>query len=147
VLNVTVATPQSSGYATVYPSGVARPGTSSLNFPPQRTVANLVTVKLGADGKVNVYNGSAGSVRLVADVFGYYLDGTPSRAGTFRPLTPTRIMDTRHGLGVAAVVAAHATVRLDVNAKGGLPPYGGGAVALNVTATGAKAGGYLTVYP
>ncbi len=147
VLNVTVATPQASGFATVFPSGVPRPGTSTLNFPAGRTVPNLVTVKLGADGKVNAYNGSLGSVRFVADVFGYYLDGTPVRPGTFQALTPARIMDTRSGLGVSTIVGAQATVRLSVNSKGGLPPYGGGAVALNVTVTGPKAGGYLTVYP
>jgi hypothetical protein len=147
VLNVTVATPASAGYATVFPSGGTRPGTSTLNFPAGRTVPNLVAVKLGPDGKVDFYNGSLGGVRFIADVFGYYLDGSPSRAGAFTSLPPTRIMDTRHALGVSAVVPARGTVRLDVNAKGGLPPYGGGGIALNVTATGARTSGYVTVYP
>jgi hypothetical protein len=150
VLNVTVATPQASGFATVFPSGVSRPGTSTLNFPAGRTVPNLVTVKLGADGKVNAYNGSLGSVRFVADVFGYYLDGTPVRPGTFQPLSPARIMDTRSAAYVGApnrVVPARGIVQLPVGGKGGLPPFPGGAVVLNVTVTGAKGGGFVTVYP
>ncbi len=73
VLNVTVASAQHSGYLSVYPSGGSRPGTSNLNFSAGRTVAGLVVVPVGADGKVTVYSGSTGSIRLVADVQGYVL--------------------------------------------------------------------------
>ncbi|MFL6101651.1 MAG: hypothetical protein ACJ71T_17015 [Actinomycetales bacterium] len=145
VMNVTAAAPQASGYLTTFPTGTTRPVTSTLNFPAGRTVANLTALKLGAGGSVDFYNGSDGSVRLVADVFGYVLGGSATRSGTFVPLSPQRIMDTRTGLGIAQAIPAHGTRLLDVNAKGGLPPYGGAAVALNVTVTGTTSSGYLTV--
>jgi hypothetical protein len=45
---------------------------SNLNFVKAQTVPNLVIAPVGAYGKVALYNGSAGSVQLVADVSGYY---------------------------------------------------------------------------
>lgn len=143
VLNVTAATPLTAGYVTVYPSGTARPTTSTLNFPAGRTVPNLAVVKLGPDGKVNFYNSSSSKLRMVADVFGYVLSGTAAQAGAFQPLKPARILDTRPG----SPLPARSTGVLYLGGLGGLPPYGGAAVVLNVTVTGARSGGYLTVWP
>jgi hypothetical protein len=73
VLNVTVVGPTAAGFITAYPSGSALPPVSNLNFLPGQTVPNLVIVKVGPDGKVNLNSGSAGTVQLVADIAGYYL--------------------------------------------------------------------------
>ena len=75
VLNVTVADPQSSGNITVWPSGQPRQETSNLNFQVGQNIPNLVMVPVGADGKVQLYNQSAGALHLVADVAGYILGG------------------------------------------------------------------------
>ncbi len=151
VLTVTAATPAAAGYVTVYPSGSARPATSTLNFPAGRTVANLVFAQLGPDGKVDLYNGSTGAVRLVADVAGYLLSGTPVPAGGYQPVAPARIMDTRTqtlpGM-VRGSVPALGGVRLDLTGgPAGLPLYGGAAVVFNLTVTQARDQGYVTVYP
>ena len=72
VMNVTVTNPTVAGFATMYPSGVARPDpTSNLNFVPGETVPNLVMVKIGGNGKVSFYN-SAGSTDMIADVVGWF---------------------------------------------------------------------------
>ena len=73
VLNVTVTQPTASGYVTVWGDGTTRPTASNLNFAAGATVSSLVVTPVGATGKVDVYNGSAGSVQLIADVSGYYL--------------------------------------------------------------------------
>ncbi len=73
VLNVTVTNPASSGYITAYPDGTSRPTASNLNLVRGQTVPNLVVVKLGTGGKVSLYNGTGGTVDLIADVAGYYL--------------------------------------------------------------------------
>ena len=87
VLNTTVVTPTAPGYVTVFPSGTAQPLASNVNFLPGQTVPNLVTVQVGPDGKVNLYNGSAGPLHLVADVAGYYLSA-PIPAPTISTVTP-----------------------------------------------------------
>ncbi|MFJ3900457.1 N-acetylmuramoyl-L-alanine amidase [Streptomyces sp. NPDC090025] len=67
---------------------------------------------------------------------------------TFKPLTPTRLMDTRAGLGVAkAKVGPGGEVVLQVAGKGGVPETGVGAVVLNVTATNPTAASFVSVYP
>src|SRR5665648_528022 len=77
VLNVTVTAPTRAGYLTVYGDGTARPVVSNLNFVPAQTVPNLVIAPVGANGKVALYNGSAGTVQLIADVSGYYRSEAP----------------------------------------------------------------------
>ena len=71
VLNVTVTNPTAASYLTVFPGDAALPVASDLNWTAGETVPNLVVVKLGADGTVNVYN-PAGSVDVIVDVVGYF---------------------------------------------------------------------------
>ena len=75
VLNVTAVSPAKAGYVTVWPSGIPRTGTSNLNFRAGQTIPNTVVVPVGADGKIQLYNGSPGTVHLIADVAGYILGG------------------------------------------------------------------------
>jgi predicted aspartyl protease len=148
VLNTTVTDTGAPGYITVYPSGATMPLASNLNFVGGQTVPNLVTVKLGADGKVNLFNGSSQAVNLVADVAGYYLAGTPSVDGALVSVQPSRLLDSRTGNGFSGAVPASGTVALQVTGRGGVPAVSGvAAVVLNTTVTDTGAPGYLTVYP
>ena len=56
----------------MYPTGVDRPETANLNFVAGQTVQNLVVAKLGANGKVDLFN-LAGTVDIVADLNGYFV--------------------------------------------------------------------------
>jgi len=99
VLNVTATGPTSGSFITVYPSDVARPLASNLNFPSGWTGANAVTVPVSAAGQVSFYN-SLGSVQIIADVVGFYAadDSVIPVAGTsggYVPLEPFRGFDTR----------------------------------------------------
>jgi hypothetical protein len=68
--------------------------------------------------------------------------------GTYTPLAPSRILDTRSGVGAPkGIVGRGATVHLQVNGRGGVPSSGVSAVVLNLTVTGTLANGYLTAYP
>jgi len=73
---------------------------------------------------------------------------TIDTGGYFTALTPTRLLDTRNGTGVAAAgkVAANGTVKLQIAGRAGIPS-GVTAVALNVTVTNPTKAGYLTAYP
>ena len=61
----------------------------------------------------------------------------------FSPLQPVRIADTRP----SGLVSADNSLIVDLKGTFGLPNAGLGAVVLNVTATGATQGGYVTVWP
>ena len=69
VLNVTATDTTGAGYLTVFPCGGAVPLASNLNFTAGDTRANLVTVRLGSDGKVCFY--SYGRTSVIADITGY----------------------------------------------------------------------------
>jgi hypothetical protein len=71
VLNVTVTGPTAASYLTAWPDGESRPLASDLNFTAGQTVPNMVVVKVGADGKINLYN-AGGSTDVVVDVMGWY---------------------------------------------------------------------------
>ena len=74
-LNVTAVSPTAAGYITAWPSDRSRPGTSNLNFSAGQNIPNLVIAPVSADGKISLFNGSGGTVHLLADVAGYYLAG------------------------------------------------------------------------
>ncbi len=71
VMNVTAVAPTNAGFITVWPSNVARPNSSSLNFAGGQTIPNEVTSRIGGDGGVKFYT-TADSLDLIADVVGYY---------------------------------------------------------------------------
>lgn len=148
-LNVTVTQTAAAGYVTVFPTGTATPAVSSVNFSSAgQTVANAVTVKVGTGGSVTLRNGSTRPVHLIADVSGWYTAGTPEVSGSFGALNPSRLLDTRNNVGTTAgIVPANGAVTFKVSGRGGVSPGGTGAVALNLTATGATAAGYVTAYP
>ncbi|GAA1145156.1 hypothetical protein F4556_002890 [Kitasatospora gansuensis] len=143
-MNVTVTEPTGGGYLTVYPHGKDRPVISSLNWTPGRTIANLVTVPV-VDGKVSFYNGSGGTVHVIADVAGYY---GASGHDVYRVMQPNRLLDTRTNTQdgcmknrQAAVVTPGQTIELGVCWQDIT------SATLNVTVTEPTAAGFLTVYP
>lgn len=73
VMNVTVANPTQLGFLSAYPDATVRPNTSSINFNQGQTIPNLVTVKVGSTGAVDLYSNSAGQINLISDVAGFYL--------------------------------------------------------------------------
>jgi hypothetical protein len=71
VLNVTVTNPSAGGYLTLFPDGAPQPTTSDLNFMAGQTIPNLVVVRVGPNGKLDIFN-AAGTTDLIADVVGWY---------------------------------------------------------------------------
>ena len=147
VMNVTATGGTDNSFITVFPNGEPVPSASNLNFAGGETIPNLVTVKVGAQGKVAFFN-AAGAVDVVADVVGYYDDGTVS-GDRFNPLDPTRILDTRTGTGFSGKVGAGPANTKDLTVRGAGTPLPGTASAavVNVTATGGTAGSFLSVFP
>lgn len=113
VVNVTAVSATRAGYFTVWdgdsgPS--APPVTSTVNFAPGATSSNLAVVKVGHDAAsglpeilVEARTGS-GSVQGIVDVVGVMTTPGATPGGSddarFVPLgTPSRIVDTRRGLG------------------------------------------------
>ncbi|MEZ5142330.1 MAG: hypothetical protein R2726_07385 [Acidimicrobiales bacterium] len=100
VLNVTADRPTNESFLTLTPTKpTAAAGTSNLNYPAGRTIANLVTVPLADPDLPGVwlYN-NTGTVDVIADLAGFYVDdeATPTGDG-FTATSPKRVLDTRPG--------------------------------------------------
>ena len=147
VLNMTVTGPTSAGYLTVYPSGIARPTASNLNFPAGWTGANSVTVPVGANGQVDIYN-AAGNVHVIADLLGYYLayddSHTQQAAGQYWPTVPQRLLDSREPR-FGGPLAPFESVTIPVSYG---PTYTSHirALAVNITAVTPTQGGYVMAW-
>ncbi len=151
VLNVTMTEATAPGFVQVLPSGNTDIGSvSNLNVEAAgQTIANQVTVPVGADGAVSIYTQGGG--HLIADVFGYFTPVLESTSGRYLPLaspSPRRVLDTRD----AAIVPAGGTVRVAVatgsDLGGGLvAPGQASAVVLNLTVTQATEAGFWQVVP
>src|SRR5688500_1353963 len=93
-------------------------------------------------------------VSVLVAIPGWALAGGPLPAvaatgvpGTFAAVTPTRLLDTRAGLGAPkAKIGSGKTVVLQVGGKAGVPTSGVSAVALNVNAVNSTANGRIIVY-
>lgn len=149
VLNVTVVAPTRPGYLTIYPSGTTRPDASSINFPAGWTGANLVTVPMGADGRVRFYN-AIGSTQVLADVVGFYHSATSTADPTASGLAdfvstarPYRAVDTRSDGRGPLPGGYHLVQGLDYGPAFNVRIR---AFAVNITVVSPGATGYLTTW-
>lgn len=148
VMNVTVADATDESFLTVFPTGTAKPNASNLNFGAGQIIPNLVTVKLGTGGKVELAN-AVGATHVIADVVGYYDDGTVA-GDLFTGITPVRLLDSRTSTGgwagpLPAGAPRDLVVRKPGNANG--VPATATAVVANVTVTGGTAQSFVSAWP
>jgi hypothetical protein len=135
-LNLTITGATSDGFATVYPCGQPKPTASNVNYVKDQDIPNFVIAKPGVGGKVCVY--SSASANVIVDVSGYFAAGT----GFTATAGPVRFLDSRETTRIAAGTSKELVVAGD---KG--IPADAKAMAMNVTAVGAAADGFMTVYP
>lgn len=144
LMSVTAEQPAKPGTVIAYPDGTVRPQVTDLSFSRAQASSDQVVVPV-LDGKIDLYNGSVGSTGLVAVLSGYF-----TKAGTHGRLTavgPTRILDTRTGLGApTAQLGAGKTLQLTVDGAGGVPATGVSAVDLSVIVQNPSRTGALTAF-
>jgi probable HAF family extracellular repeat protein len=142
-LNVTVVPQGRLSYLTLWPTGLAQPGVSTLNSWNGRVVANAAIVPAGQDGAVDVY--VTEPTNVILDIDGYF----DSLAGdSFYPVPPCRVADTRFPSGPFGPALTAGEIR-DVpvlSSSCGLPSAAT-AYSMNVTAVPSGYLGFLTTWP
>jgi len=139
VMNVTATQGTVASYLTVYPTGQPAPVASNVNFSSNQDVPNLITVKLGPDGKVNLFN-NAGAVHVIFDVAGWYGTADADPGTRFHAVSPERHLDTREDYPLDG------TADLTIAGEGSVPPDAS-AVVMNVTAVDPSDRGFIAVFP
>ncbi len=146
VMNVTATATTAPGNVRVWPSGSLRPTTANLNVSgPGQTIANLVTVPIGAGGAVSFF--ALSELDLVADVLGYFVETDSASAGRFIPVEPDRAFDTRTAAEPAGAVPPNGTVSVELAGRAGVPDDGASAIVLNLTGIDTGQQGFVTAYP
>jgi RHS repeat-associated protein len=142
VATVTVTDATANGPVVVYSTDETQvPDAVSVTAEVNKARSSLVTVPVGADGKVRVHNGSAGTVEVTVDVVGYASGGDPSDpdGGIFAAVTPQAVFDD-DTFPVATPVAVNVPVSVP-------SPSEVTAVALTVTVGGMGDDGSVVVWP
>ena len=145
VLNITAVSPTGTGYVTAYPDNTTRPDASNLNLNLKSDRSNLAVVKVGSNGKIRLFVAEA-ATHLIIDVFGYFKTATGTEGKT-TTINPTRIFDTRNGIGTTKSRMNPGQTRAVQVAGAFGVPSNATAVYLNVTSVNASAWGWLAVWP
>jgi hypothetical protein len=122
------------------------PDASNINIRAGVTTPNMVLARVGAGGRIRFHVFGA-ETHLLADVAGWYssIDTTTDEMITgFTPVSPNRLLDTRHN--ATGPLAAGTTANLQVTDRAGVPSNAE-SVVLNVTAVSPSSSGFVTVFP
>lgn len=152
-VNITAVGPGGHGYLTAWDGGDYLPPTSTLNFSPGATVPNMAVVPTGYCHEewcsgypiIGIYNGSSAATHILVDIVGFYEYSRDDIGLRFTPMKPTRIVDSRSGLGIPAAVGDNATATVTTPSTVARPETA--ALAMNVTAVSPTAHTYVTVWP
>jgi autotransporter family porin len=137
-LNVTVVSPRAAGWVLVKPCG-STSNASTINFLANEVVPHFTFSGLSG-GTVCVT--SSARTDLVIDTFGSLTSSSP-----LKMLPPSRLLDTRSGLGgTSGSVRNGEVVRVRVAGHGNVPNDAAGAT-VNVVAVDGSADGFVTVWP
>lgn len=142
VFNLTEVNGTAGSYLAAWPDGQAWPGISNLNFPGGRVQANRAIVTVGSSGFIDITN-SQGNVDVLVDVAGWFSGGASGdQTGLrFTPVSPTRIFDTRSGIGGhPGPIGSGQTATVT-------PTSPGTALSMNAAVLNASTNSYLGVYP
>lgn len=141
VVNLTAVDPTADGYLVAHRSDAAVPDSSNVNFLAGTTVADAAFVALAADGTFSVRN-AFGDTHVLVDLTGYLAPG----GARFVASAPTRIKDTRTGLGGTGRAGPATTQQLAVGGVAGVPADAT-AVVLNLTVVDPTSATYATAWP
>jgi hypothetical protein len=151
-VNITAVLPTKPGYLASWDGGSVLPTTSTLNFDAGTITPNMAVVPVGpcidcgtATGlpSITVANRSPGGVNLLVDIVGFFDDGQLGDGLRFRPLPPTRIVDTRTGLGTTPLAAGQANAVTAPSSVAGNDTY---SLVTNTTDVAPTLSGFLTLW-
>ncbi|MGA3056587.1 MAG: hypothetical protein ABSE70_00920 [Candidatus Limnocylindrales bacterium] len=141
--NLTVTQQTSLGFLYIGAVAMNNPTSSTLNFPLGDDRANAVIVPLSAGGSLSITYAAptfGPTAHVIFDVNGYFVAGTSG--APYLPLTPTRILDTRSGIGMSGPSSSHVSRTFAI---GGIGPIAAEALIGNLTVTQQTSAGFLYV--
>jgi glucose/arabinose dehydrogenase/PKD repeat protein len=142
--NLTAVGPTKAGWIGLSTGTGPASTTSVVNLPAGDIRANGVTMMLDDHGRLKAtFNAASGSTNAILDVTGYFL--AADSGATITPLGPTRVLDSRSGIGgISDPFVSGRPRSLQLAGNDGVPSDAV-AVTGNLTITGQTAGGYVAM--
>jgi hypothetical protein len=129
--NVTIVKPSATASVYLGPDPIVSPTTATISFNKADITAYGSTIALDGAGEMSAtYMATIGSTDLLVDVTGFFT--ADSTGATYHPLTPARLLDTRHANGLSGKFVAGVPRGFPVWGRGGVPT-GATAVTGNLT--------------
>jgi hypothetical protein len=144
-VNVAVVPHAGLGFLTVWPTGQTQPTVATLNSVDGRVKSNAAIVPAGTGGAISVY--ATNDTDVILDINGYFVPASTSGALAFYPVTPCRLVDTRHGMLLSGPFAGGSSRTLPIRSSGCNVPPTAQAYSLNFTTVAPGQVGFLTAYP
>ncbi|MEU3622363.1 hypothetical protein BS329_31455 [Amycolatopsis coloradensis] len=142
-VSATLSQPTVATYLTASPAATPRPTMASVAAYPGSQGSNLITVKIGANRSIDLYN-LAGTVNTELNVVGFYAS---DYGALFTPVAPERVLDNRTGLGTWNGQPQPLGQNTDIAYRLRSPlPSNTLAVALNLTGSAATANTAITAW-
>ncbi|MFJ3795420.1 LamG-like jellyroll fold domain-containing protein [Streptomyces sp. NPDC090088] len=145
-VNFAAANAAGTGHLQTYATGYTPTTSTSLSFNTGNALASLSgDVPIGTGGTITVSVYSSATA-VIADISGYYTTSTTGQK--FHTVNPTRLVDTRSGIGGSATaVAALGTYTLTSATTQQVTTATTPTLAATLTVTGTTGSGYATAYP
>jgi len=150
-VNVTVTGASAGSHVTAFPTGASQPAASTINFAAGATTANLAVVRLGDGGRISLANAVGtthvvldvvGHVHVVIDIAGYF---DPTAGSRYHALNPSRILDSRTGLGASGPWGANVT--REIPRAAATLPADVTAIVSDLTVTDGSHASFVTIFP
>lgn len=94
LVNIAATGATASGWVTAHACGSALPTVSNLNYTAGRARSNQAVIAADGNGDVCLY--ASTTVHVIVDLVGRF---APGGGQAFQPARPTRVLDTRSGVG------------------------------------------------
>ncbi|WP_328786033.1 hypothetical protein OHT68_48725 (plasmid) [Streptomyces canus] len=145
-VNLAAANATDTGFLQAYATGYAPTADTSLSFSPGNAIASLSgDVPIGTSGTITI-SVHSNAAAVIADISGYYTTSTTGQK--FHTINPTRLVDTRSGIGGStSPVAALGTYNLTTSTTQQVTSATTPTLAAMLTVTGPTGSGYAIAYP
>ncbi|MEU5314945.1 LamG-like jellyroll fold domain-containing protein [Streptomyces sp. NPDC021562] len=145
-VNLAAANAAGTGFLQAYATGYAPTADTSLSFNPGNAIASLSgDVPIGTSGTITISVHSSAAA-VIADISGYYTTSTTGQK--FHTVNPTRLVDTRSGIGGSkGVVAPLGTYPVTSSTTQQVTTATTPTLAAMLTVTDTAGSGYAIAYP
>jgi len=152
-ITLTTAGETGSGYLQTYATGTTPGNVTALSYTTSALASMAADVPLGTTGQITIKNiASSAATNIIGDISGYYTTDTTGLR--YHTINPTRLVDTRSGIGGhTGVITANTPYPITQATTAQVTSVTTGAIAtnptlaLNLTATQSTSGGDLVAYP